>query len=260
MDVNKLQKNVTVEFVQHAWNIQEKLEETSGLITMLTAITLSDDDTHHKTNLLDHVGEILPISDEDWESVATEYNCIFTDEDSKLPPTGDPNCPEPVVCAKRIWREIMEKSEMADEEENNLDVLSNEDDIKNMTLQDELNQENISLCGSESGITSPTIRTISSLTPAKRKMDVDDEGTSRGEKTQRKIGQVRMGAAKRGMQMQKRVRKRGEREEQEHEIELQQEDRKEEAKREERKFQLMLALLTGKKVDFKALVGLDGKS
>ncbi|KAJ1560399.1 hypothetical protein HK096_008887 [Nowakowskiella sp. JEL0078] len=169
-----------VEFVQQAWNIQEKLEETSEVITMLTAITLSDDDTHQQ---IFWTGEILPISDEDWESVATEYNSIFTDEDSKLPaflrkvftqlrshskPTGDPNCPEPVVHAKQVWREIVEKSEMADEEENNLDVLSNEDDIENMTLQDESNQENILLCVSESGITSPAISTVSSLTPAKR--------------------------------------------------------------------------------------------
>ena len=75
--------------------------------------------------LLDHVGEIHPISGGDWEEVATAHNelfgdrartaeslkCKFNDIARKTGPTGNPNCPAYVRTAKDIREVIIRKTD-----------------------------------------------------------------------------------------------------------------------------------------------------
>ncbi len=79
-------------------------------------------------NFLDLVDEILPISATQWDCVAEQHMLRYPDKgwsvDSlkhmfkefhlKRIPTGDPNCPPAVCCAKRLRRAIIDLMDGSD--------------------------------------------------------------------------------------------------------------------------------------------------
>lgn len=80
--------------------------------------------------LLDLIGDVLPISQDEWEEVERRHVSVYSDLERnketlkrkfqslylKKMPTGDPNCPPNVRLAKQLYQEIRQKSELSDGE------------------------------------------------------------------------------------------------------------------------------------------------
>ncbi|KAJ3167780.1 hypothetical protein HK101_011713 [Irineochytrium annulatum] len=119
-------KSVNPAVVVRAIKIQQDIDQLAGVIRSVSPVELPP---HQMQRLLSWAEELLPTNARAWDELANNFNDELDEVDHRLPdflegafnclrrvakPTGDPECPEDVRWAKRIWWTMEEKISAGD--------------------------------------------------------------------------------------------------------------------------------------------------